>query len=147
SDGPGARRWALPLGAALLTFVAWTKLFPALLVIPLLVERRWRALGWTVGWAVIWLLLTSAVLGPAPVVAFFAGHIGRVSSGAAFPFIADNERIIAANLSAYALALKVAWLAGSHSAPRVATLVTAVYGLGLALALALAAPRRPSRAA
>ena len=38
-----------------------------------------------------------------PLVAFVDGQLGRVASGAAFPFLTDNERVIAANMSVHAL--------------------------------------------
>jgi uncharacterized membrane protein YccC len=55
------RRYAA--GGALLAFVTVSKLFPALLLVYLLVRREWRALAWTIGCAAA-LVVISARHGP-----------------------------------------------------------------------------------
>jgi alpha-1,2-mannosyltransferase len=141
-EGPGWRALGAPVGAATLAFVTWAKIFPGLLLVPLVVERRWRAVAWTAAWGVIWPLLTVALLGPDPLRAFFDHQLRHVASGAAFPFLAENDRVIAANLSAYALALKVGALAGSGAAAGLASLLSVTYAVLLIAAVARAATLR-----
>jgi hypothetical protein len=135
-----------PLGGALLAFAVWAKLFPAFLLIPLVVERRGRALFWTGAWLLIWPLLAVAVLGPASTVAFFTHQLGDVASGAAFPFLDANERVVAANLSAYAVVLKLCHLASLHPPPAapISLAYAALLSLGLARATPAAADRQGS---
>jgi glycosyl transferase family 87 len=141
-DGGGWRRLGAPAGGAVLAFVGWAKIFPALLLVPLLVERRWRAAGWTAAWALIWLLLAAAALGPAPLAAFFGHQLGQVASGTAFPFLAENERVIAANLSVYALALKLGALLGWRPPAALAGVLSAACAAALMVGLAVAWARR-----
>lgn len=80
-----ARGRTIP-GAALLAAAIVTKIFPVLLLVPLLVRRRWGALAATAGFAAVYLGLTFAVLGPDPFVAFGEYHLPRLASGEAFAF-------------------------------------------------------------
>jgi hypothetical protein len=143
----GEDRWVrwVPLGGALLAFVIWAKVFPLLLLVPLLVQRRRRALFWIAAFGFIWPLLAVVVLGPAPLTAFFAHQLGDVASGAAFPHLAENERLIAANLSAYGVVQKVARLCGL--APPSATWIGLLYAAALTVLLAGAARRADGRLA
>jgi alpha-1,2-mannosyltransferase len=142
----GGRGWGhrlgVPVGAAVLAFVAWAKIFPVLLLVPLVVERRWRAVAWTAAWGAVWLLLAAVVLGPAPIRAFFDHQLGHVASGAAFPYLAENDRIISANLSAYAVALKLLTLIGVTPGPSLAGALSAGYAVALVVGLAAAAVRQ-----
>lgn len=149
-----ARRPAL--GGALLAVAISAKLFPALLLLPLAVRRRWRALGWTVAFGAYFALLGLVVLGPAPYAAFFEAHLPRLADGSAFAFdaawpelrelvLADNQGF--AGLLAKLSELGVPGLDGG--ARRIATLL---YLVALAAAALLFGRReaelqRPERAA
>ena len=74
------------LGGSLLAVAILAKLFPAVLLLPLLQRRKWRVLGWTAGTSAALTGLTLLVFGSAPFTAFFGEHIGRLSSGSAFAF-------------------------------------------------------------
>jgi alpha-1,2-mannosyltransferase len=127
-------------GGALLAFATLAKIFPGLLIVVLAAERRWRAVGWTVAWLVVWTLLSVIVLGPAPMAAFLELQLGRVASGAAFPFMADNERVVAANMSIHALVWKIGLLTG-HASVTAARVVSWLFAGALIGAVALAARR------
>jgi hypothetical protein len=97
------RRW-LALGGFLLSGAVMVKLFPALLVVMLAAQRKWRALAWTAGWGIAITLLAVAVLGTAPFAAFFTHQLPQLASGAAFAFdevwpdmadfvVADNQGV------------------------------------------------------
>jgi len=90
------------LGGALLAIAISAKLFPALVLLPLAVRRRWRELGWTLAFGAGFALVGLAVIGPAPYAAFFQHHLPRLADGSAFAFdqawpelrelvIADNQ--------------------------------------------------------
>jgi len=71
-------------GGALLAYATVSKLYPALLVLYLLLRRDWRGAAWTVGFGVALVALSLADVGWTPYVAFL-GHLPRLLSGEAFP--------------------------------------------------------------
>jgi len=79
------RRRNLP-GGALLALAILCKGYGAIVLIPLLLWRRWRALVWTGVWGVGLTLLAAAVLGTEPFEAFFSYNLPRLRTGAAFAF-------------------------------------------------------------
>lgn len=144
------------LGGALLAIAISAKLFPALLLLPLAVRRRWRELGWTAAFGALLALLGLAVLGTAPYAAFFASHLPRLADGTAFAFdaawpelrelvLADNQGF--AGLLAKLSALGVPGLEGT--ARRIATLLylASLAAAALHFGRREAALARPERAA
>ena len=71
-------------GGVLLAYATVSKLYPALLVLYLLLRRDWRGAAWTAGLAVAIVGLSLADVGWTPYLAF-AGHLPRLLSGEAFP--------------------------------------------------------------
>ncbi len=74
------------IGGTLLAVSILSKLFPALLLIPLGLQRRWRDLRWTAAAIVALTLITLAVTGMAPFLAFTDYHLPRLADGSAFAF-------------------------------------------------------------
>jgi hypothetical protein len=72
------------LGGALLGAAVVTKLYPAVLLLLLVSQRRWRDLGATLVWIAAFGVLGFALLGPAPYGAFFSYHLPRLIDGSAF---------------------------------------------------------------
>ena len=72
------------VGGALLAAAMLSKIFPGLLLIPLALQRRWKALGWTAAFGIGFTLLAWAVVGTAPFAAFFEYQVPRLRSGEAF---------------------------------------------------------------
>jgi hypothetical protein len=132
-------------GGGLLAFATVAKIFPGLLIVVLVAQRRWRALAWTVAWIVGWMLLSVVVLGPAPMAAFLELQLGRVATGAAFPFMNDNERIVAANMSIHALVWKLGLVTG-HASTTAARVASWIYAPALVAVVAMAARRPTDRA-
>jgi hypothetical protein len=91
-------------GGAILAYVGVSKLFPGLLAIPLLVERRWRALALTALFGVACFALTLADIGVAPYRAFLA-HLPGLLGGEAFPAF-RNPNAMAINYSVPGLVFK-----------------------------------------
>ncbi len=104
------RRQQYGLGGGLLAAAISAKIFPGLLVLVLLLERRWRAVAatgvWLAGLAgVAWL-----VVGSAPFVAFVDYQLPRMSSGAAFAHFFAEPFAVAENQSIAGIGYKLAAL-------------------------------------
>jgi len=80
------QRERVRLGGALLASAILAKLFPALLLVPLAIRRRWSALGWTAAAGAAATLATLALVGTAPFTAFAVHHVPRLGDGSAFAF-------------------------------------------------------------
>jgi hypothetical protein len=104
------RRGWTPAGGVLLGAATIFKLFPALIVIYLLVRRRWREAAWTVGAGVAITALALVVLGSAPFEAFLHYQLPRISSGAAFSFFHGDAAVVSRNLAIPGLVYKLAAL-------------------------------------
>jgi len=83
----------LGLGGGLLAAAVVTKIYPAVLLLLLLFQRRWRDLGTTLAWIAVLGISGLALLGAAPHRAFF-DHLPHLLDGAAFdsPFWDPNTR-------------------------------------------------------
>jgi len=77
------------LGGLLLAGGIASKLFPGILVLYLLVQKRWRDLAWTGVFTLVFALASVAVVGTAPFVQFFSYLLPRLVSGDAFSFVTD----------------------------------------------------------
>ncbi len=99
------------IGGASLAFAVISKAAPAILLIYLLARRRWKEVGWTLGYAGVFSLLALAVVGPKPFVAFFTYQIPSLQSGSAFAFEEVwpelRDLIIAGNQSPFAFIFKL----------------------------------------
>jgi uncharacterized membrane protein len=58
------------VGGALLSFAILSKIFPGLLLVTLAGQRRWREIGWTLGFGVVFVVLALLILGMDPFLAF-----------------------------------------------------------------------------
>jgi hypothetical protein len=74
------------LGGALLGAAVITKLYPGVLLLLLVFQRRWRELGMTLIWMVGFGVLGLALLGPAPYQAFFSHQLPGILDGSFFDF-------------------------------------------------------------
>jgi alpha-1,2-mannosyltransferase len=103
-------RRRLAVGGALLSFAILSKIFPGLLLVMLAGQRRWREIGWTLGFGVAFVMLALLILGTDPFVAFVSYQLPRIVSGEAFSF---NERadvpsfIVSRNFSIYGIVAKL----------------------------------------
>jgi hypothetical protein len=97
------RRWAA--GGALLAFATVSKLFPGLLLFYLIAQRRWRPVLWTIGFSVVFTLITAVDLGAGPYAAFLE-HLPGLVGGEAFPAF-RNPAAMAINYSVPGLVFKL----------------------------------------
>lgn len=134
-------------GGALLAASILSKGFPGILLIPLLLQRRWKAAAWTGAWMVALTGLALAVLGPDPFVAFVEYHLPRVRSGAAFAF--DEvwpqmaSLLYAGNVSPFSLVQKLEVLGVPGMSKALAGAVQTTFSVLLVGVAVLAARVRP----
>ncbi len=122
------------IGGTLLAVSILSKLFPALLLVPLALQRRWRDLGWTAAAAAVLTIVTLRVTGTAPFLAFADYHLPRLADGSAFAFgeawpeVADL--LIAGNQGIRGIFDKLAAM-GVPVATSMSTTAGRLYGFGL----------------
>jgi len=125
------------LGGALLAWGIASKIFPGVLVLYLLLQKRWREVGWTAAFTIVLALLTLAVTGTAPFTQFVSYMLPRLESGEAFSFITDILPI-ATNFSIPGTVWKLDLL-GIEGGNSMLGAASAIYTLFLLVAIWLAA--------
>ncbi|MGZ3425655.1 MAG: glycosyltransferase family 87 protein, partial [Polyangia bacterium] len=130
-----------PLGGVLLGAAIVFKLFPGLLVVYLLVRRRWREVGWTLAGAAALLLLALVVLGRAPFVEFVRYQLPRIGSGEAFSFFRREWLTISRNFAISGIVFKLGVLGVPGMTTKLAGAIGWIYTLAL-MALVVWAARR-----
>jgi hypothetical protein len=98
------------LTGALLAVATVAKIFPGLLGVVLLTQRRWRAVGATLIGAAALVGVSAAVLGTRVWRDFLFYHLPRVESGEALRFLAESPREIAFNVAPFGIPFKLAAL-------------------------------------
>ncbi len=95
-------------GGALLA-LAMVKIFPAILCAYLLFTRRWRALGWSVAFSLLFLAAGWAVLGAQPFRDFIGYELPRIASGELWAWLELEglEGVVAINHSVPGLVFKL----------------------------------------
>ncbi|MGK4006290.1 glycosyltransferase family 87 protein [Sorangium sp. So ce1036] len=129
------------IGGALLAFSILSKLWPGLLVIYLLAQRRWRDAAWVLGFAIFLTVASLIVLGPGPFVAFVSYQVPRLASGEAFGFMGRSAAALVGNYSVFGIPLKLSALGVPGMSLSLSSSVTWCYTV-LVLALAVIAARR-----
>jgi len=104
------------LGGLLLAGAFASKLFPGILMLYLLVQRRWRELAWTGAFTAVFALLTLALIGTTPFERFFSFLLPRLVSGEAFSFVTE-ALVITTNLSVPGTVWKLDFLGIEGAAP------------------------------
>jgi hypothetical protein len=128
------------LTGALLAVATLAKIFPGLLGVLLLVQKRWRAVGFTCLAAAAIIALSVAVLGTKVWHDFLFYHLPNVQSGEALRFMAGSPREIAFNIAPFGIPFKLAALGLGAFGWREARLFGNVFTL-LLLVLAVVAGR------
>lgn len=127
------------LGGGMLAALALCKFFPGILVLVLVFQRRWRAVLWTAGFGVFFLILTYAVLGQAVFLAFVSYHLPRLSSGATFETLFAHPDTIACNHAVYGLVQKLSLLGVPGAGQSTSVGASWVFTVVLVVVAALAA--------
>jgi alpha-1,2-mannosyltransferase len=95
------------LSGALLAAATLAKIYPGLLGVVLLMQRRWRAAGLTALFAAAFCALSVAVLGTKVWHDFLFYHLPKVQSGEALRFMAGTRREIDFNLAPFGIPFKL----------------------------------------
>src|SRR4030095_1290703 len=94
------------VGGGLLGFVTLGKVFPGLLALYLLGNRRSGAVAWTAASAVFFTVIALVVIGTQPFVDFLTYQLPKLSTGEAFPWL-DEPDSLPINYGIYALVMNV----------------------------------------
>ena len=135
------RRYAA--GGALLAYATVSKLFPGLLLVYLLVQRKWRALAWTVGVCIALIAISLVDTGWAPYRAFL-DHLPRLLGGEAFPAF-RRPWAVAQNFSVPGMALKLRLFGVTSASFGAMKIVGWIYTLILLAATVFVARRKLTR--
>ena len=128
-------RAGLVLAAATLT-----RYSPGLLGVIMLVQRRYRAIGWTVAWAVGLVLLSLMTVGAGPWKWFVTYELPILRAGRALGFL-DGDPFVAQNLAPFGIPFKLQRLGLEHFGWAQASLVDSVYTALIILAAYIAGRR------
>ena len=128
------------VGGGLLGFVTLGKVFPGLLALCLLGNRRPTAVAWTVGFAVFFTVVALVVIGTQPFVDFLTYQLPKLATGEAFPWL-DEPDSLPINYGIYALVMNFRSLGVSFVTHGVSSAAVSVYGIVVA-GLAFIAGRR-----
>ncbi|MCP3137814.1 glycosyltransferase family 87 protein [Pyxidicoccus xibeiensis] len=130
------------LGGALLAFAILAKIFPGVLGIYLLVQRRWKDALWTTGFGALYTVLAFLVVGEKPFVDYLTSAVPRISSGELFDFVWNFTPAILVNYSPFGVPFKLQLVGVRIADPlAVARAIIAVYSL-LVVALAVVVAHR-----
>jgi alpha-1,2-mannosyltransferase len=97
-------------GAPLLAFAIASKLHPGLLLVYLLARRKFREVGLTLGFLVLYVVLVRVFYGGAVLGSFVGFEAPRLASGAAFGMLHVLPWAVTINESVYGLVLKLGLL-------------------------------------
>jgi hypothetical protein len=132
-------------GGALLAAAVLSKIFPGVLILLLIVQRRWRAVAWTAAFCAVFTLAAFMVLGPRPFEAFLGYQLPRLLSGESFDFTKDWPELrlafLADNLSPSAVVGKLRELGLTWMTPAVGMVALRAYTVML-IAVTIAAGTR-----
>jgi len=117
-------------GGALLGFALF-KLFPGIVLVPLVIRRRWRDLAWTAAFSVLYTAASILWMGTAPFVQFFRYQLPRITSGSAWDWLELPEmaKVVAINQSIPGFALKLHQLGLVSAVHRDVRMLSLVYTL------------------
>ena len=135
------------LGGALLAFAVVAKISPGLLVLVLLLQRRFREVLWTAAWGLALALAGLAVFGLAPYEAFLTHELPRLSSGEALSFLALPESV-PINAAPFGIPFKLATIGVDVGDPwKIGKIINQVFTVALLVVTVLAARRGGGRRA
>lgn len=117
-------------GSGLLAYAALAKIFPGVLVVPLIAARRWRLLAGIAAAGAVLVVLTVVVIGVRPFQDFVSTALPDISSGSAFPQaeVPAQSRV---NWSFYGETVRLRLLGVSWLTKPRGLMLTQLYGLAV----------------
>lgn len=123
------------LGGALLAFAILAKIFPGILVLYLLLQRRWKPVMWVGVFGLVYTGLALIVFGTRPFVDYITYDIPKIASGELFDFVWTFTPAILVNYSPFGIPFKLQLLGLEFADPlSISRMIIFVY---TALVLAL----------
>ena len=119
-------------GGAILAFVTLSKIYPGMLILLLLVQRRWRAMAWTAAAGILFSVVSLIDTGWTPY-ASFLHRLPQILGGEAFPAF-RNPAAIAINVSIPGLVFKL----GQLGVPGMSFLASKIVGWAYTLVIVAA---------
>jgi len=129
-------------GGALLGFALF-KIFPGVLVFYLLLKRRWRDVIWTSFFAALYVGISVAWLGTAPLIDFVKYQLPRIASGEAWAWLQLDglQNVVAINHGITGLVLKANLVHAIANIPLAMKVVSLLFSILVAAAAIFAAMR------
>jgi Glycosyltransferase family 87 len=135
------------LGGLLLAFAIISKISPGLLLLVLLVQRRFREVAWTLLGCLLFTAAGIALYGTGPLLAFVRYELPRLASGAALRFLAEDHSV-PINIAPFGIPFKLAALGLPLSDPwAVARGMGTLYSVVIVVVTAIGAWRGGGRRA
>jgi hypothetical protein len=132
------------VGGATLAFAIGAKLYPGIFLLVLLVQRRWREVLWTAGWALLYCAGILTIAGLSPFHEFLTFQLPRLVSGEAFSSMLEDATSRATNVSIFGLPYHLQRMGLMSNADRIAPVLRSLYGAGLVALVLLVARSGPA---
>jgi hypothetical protein len=133
-----------PIGGLLLAMSTVAKIFPGILFVYLIAQRKFRAALWIAAFAVVLCIIAFIVVGPYPFRAFIEYELPRLSSGEAFSRPFSRAFAVARNMAPFGIPLKLGLLGVPDMTLGTGRIVSLIYLLGV-IALAIWSGRQKPR--
>ncbi len=133
-----------PVGGILLAMSSVAKIFPGILVVYLLAQKKFREVGWVVGFAVVLSIIAFIVVGQNAFQAFINYELPQLSSGEAFSGPFSRAFAVSRNMAPFGLPLKLGWLGLPGMTLEIGRIVSSIHLL-MVLILAIWSGRQKPR--
>jgi hypothetical protein len=130
-----------PIGGLLLAMSTVAKIFPGILIVYLIAQKKFREVGWVAGFAILLSIIAFIAVGPNPFLAFIEFELPQLSSGEAFSGPFSKVFAVARNMAPFGIPLKLGWLGVPGMTLEIGRIVSAVHLLMVVL-LAIWSGRR-----
>jgi hypothetical protein len=132
------------IGGMLLAMSSVAKIFPGILFVHLVAQRKWREVIWTAVFAIVLILLAFLIVGPIPFKMFIEYELPRLSSGEAFSGPFSRLFAVARNMAPFGIPLKLGGLGVPGMTLEISRIISMIYFLGV-LSLAIWSARKQPR--
>jgi len=132
------------LGGLLLAMSSVAKIFPGILFIYVIAQRKFREALWIAGFAVVLSLIAFIFVGPNPFQAFINYELPRLSSGEAFSGPFSKVFAVSRNMAPFGIPLKLGWSGVPGMTLEIGRIVSSIY-LIVVLVLAIWSGRQKPR--
>jgi len=133
-----------PIGGLLLAMSSVAKIFPGILFVYIIAQRKFREALWIAGFVILLSLIAFIVVGPNPFKAFIEFELPQLSSGEAFSGPFSRAFAVSRNMAPFGIPLKLDWLGVPGMTLEIGRIVSSVHLL-MVLILAIWSGRQKPR--